>query len=288
MKTLSEDDEKKLEKNLTWIFADRRSGTTWLAAELLSYKTKKIDEPLIGQHIGRYTQSEQIINRTIDIQKDREDYFFSKKYNDVWKYFLRKLILNRIYVQFQTTSEKIIIKEPSGSLAADILLQCFPNSKFIFLLRDGRDIVDSKIDALSLGGWELKLYKEIRKEVPSKRRIIFIRRTANYWVGLMEILMRAYDKHAKNLRFKIRYEDLRHNTLSELKKLYQFLEIDIDDNALGKIVNKYSFDNLPESEKGEGKFRRSASPGDWKKNFNEEEKQILNEIMGNTLKKMDY
>ena len=52
MKFLSEEEELALEKNLVWVFADRRSGTTWLAKELLSHQTKIMDEPLIGLHLG--------------------------------------------------------------------------------------------------------------------------------------------------------------------------------------------------------------------------------------------
>jgi len=41
---------------------------------------------------------------------------------------------------------KIIIKEPHGSLAADTISECLPNSKIIILLRDGRDVLDSEVD----------------------------------------------------------------------------------------------------------------------------------------------
>ena len=40
--------------------------------------------------------------------------------------------------------------------------------------------------------------------------------------------------------------------------------------------------------RGKGKFARSASPGKWKDNFNEKEIQLMNEIMGETLKRVGY
>ena len=95
MKELSFEEELKLEKKLVWIFADRRSGTTWLANELLSYDTNSMDEPLIGQHLGRNFQIKEGFARTIEIQMERDNYFFSKKFKKTWLYFLRKLILNR-------------------------------------------------------------------------------------------------------------------------------------------------------------------------------------------------
>jgi len=54
------------------------------------------------------------------------------------------------------------------------------------------------------------------------------------------------------------------------------------------LIQKYNFDNIPANKKGSGKFYRSATPGKWKENFNEEEKKIMEEIMGESLKKLGY
>jgi len=60
---LSEKEENILEKNLVWIFGTHRSGTTWLATELLSYKTYAWNEPYIGGHLGRRSVSRQQLHR---------------------------------------------------------------------------------------------------------------------------------------------------------------------------------------------------------------------------------
>jgi len=288
MNILSEDDELTLEKNLIWIFADRRSGTTWLAKELLSYNTNWMDEPLIGLHLGRYEFSKNRFTRMLEMQADRKDYFFSKEQKDTWQFFLRKLILNRINNQFDDISKKIIIKEPTGSMASDILAQCLPHSKIIILLRDGRDIIDSKIDAESPGGWEIKEKKGFRQEVTRTNRPQYIRKFSILWNGIIEILLKAYENHSSELRLLLKYEDLRVNTFEELKKIYQFLEIKIDDKEIQKIVNKFAFENIPENQKGQGEFKRFASPGKWRENFNDEEKALINNLIGETLKKLGY
>jgi len=283
---LSTEEELVLEKNLVWVFADRRSGTTWLK-ELLSYNTKIMDEPLIGLHLGRTCFTpEHTVKRMIDKECNRTDYFFSKPYKEVWNYFLRKLILNRIHNQFNNLTDKIIIKEPSGSISSDIIAQCLPNSRIIILLRDPRDIVDSKVDEVSAGGWELK--KGVKPPLEEKMRLEFIIKNASLWVGIAEILLDTYEKHSKDLRYILHYEDLLANTVKELQKLYQFLGIGVDENNLNSIVEKYSFKNVPLEEKGRGEFRRFASPGKWKENFNDEEKKILNDIIKNMLPKVGY
>ena len=285
IKELSTEQESQLEQNLVWIFASRRSGTTWLGKELLSHETRFLDEPLIGIHLGRYEMSKTGLVRSFDVQKDRKDYFFSDVFGDSWKFYLRKLILNRIYSQFQDLTHKIIIKEPTGSIASDILAQCIPNSKIIVLLRDGRDVLDSIIDGLEKGGWESQ---DKHPELTGDKRLEFIRQRSRFWTKLMKVLMDTFDSHNKKLCLKIRYEDLRKNTLEELQKIYQFLEIDVKQKVLEELVQKYSFENLPETEKGKGKFKRSATPGKWKESFNEEEKQVIEHLMGEMLRKLEY
>ncbi|HUS50079.1 MAG TPA: sulfotransferase domain-containing protein, partial [Candidatus Paceibacterota bacterium] len=100
--------------------------------------------------------------------------------------------------------------------------------------------------------------------------------------------LEAFENHSKNLRCMIKYEDLLNNTFDELKNLYKFIDVKISDDDLLKIIDKYSFKNLPEDEKGSGKFTRSATPGKWRENFSEDEQNIMNEIMGTMLKKLGY
>ena len=289
MKVLSEEDELLFEKNLVWVFADRRSGTTWLTHELLSYHTKVVDELLIGLHLGRVVEKKDGFERTLDTEMNRKDYFFSESYKETWIFFLRKLILNRIYNQFQNLSETIIIKEPTGSMAADIIAKCLPQSKIIIVLRDGRDIVDSKIDENSPGGWELEREKGgINQEITPTRRLNFIKVYSKRWVILMEILMKAYEKHHNDLRYLLKYENLRQDTFPEIQKIYKFIGIEINPETLEKIVKKYEFEDIPKEKRGKGQFRRFATPGKWKENFNEEEQLIMNSFMKDTIKKLNY
>ncbi len=86
----------------------------------------------------------------------------------------------------------------------------------------------------------------------------------------------------------VKYEELRKNTFETIFSIYKFLKIEISENDLNKIISKYSYENIPEDEKGQGKFVRFASPGKWKENFTNEEVDITNKIMGETLKSLGY
>jgi len=287
LRELNSREEKILEKNLVWMFASPRSGTQWLGTQLLSHNTLVSIGPSIGLNIGSISQYfENDIVRDIELRSDEPDSFFSPVYKKSWMHFLRKFILNRIYSQFQNLSTKIIITDPEGSIGADIISECLSNSKIIILLRDGRDVIDSVVDSYKKNSWALKKYP-LQSLTKDNRKSIIIKR-AKFYVKVSEVLIQAYEKHSKKLRFKVKYEDLRKNTHKELKKLYNFIGIKITKNDLEQIIEKYSFENIPEKKKGSGKVTRSASPGKWTENFNNKEKKIIAKIIKDTLKNLGY
>jgi len=284
VKELTIEQENELEKNLIWIFASPRSGTTWLGARLLAEHFLSIDEPKIGSHLGFSRLGKNTIEDLTSLE-NRDDYFFSNQFKDTWKYFLRKLILNRIYAQIRDTGKKIIIKEPNGSIGADIISDSLPNSKIIILLRDGRDIVDSLVDAFSEKGW---LAKKGGTTLSVDDRLEFIKEQSNRWKNLVNILLKIQKIHPKGNRILIKYEDLLGETFKVLKNIFQFLNVKLDDNEIKEIVEKHSYKNIPSEVKGKGMAIRSASPGKWKRNFNEDEKEMMTNIMNKTLFSLGY
>jgi len=135
------------------------------------------------------------------------------------------------------------------------------------------------------GGW---LARSNGHHITDEQRPLFIEEEAVTIQKTWEVLLSAYKKHDDDLKYCIRYEDLRINTLQELKKLYEFLEIEIEIETLKKIVQKYDFKNIPDDQKGQGKSKRSAIPGLWKKDLTPQEKTIIHKILGSTLKSLGY
>ena len=126
------------------------------------------------------------------------------------------------------------------------------------------------------------------KPINPKQRTRTIKWYSYQWVKINERIYRAFDNHSPDLRLSVKYEDLKNNTLSELRKIYDFLKIEITDNQLEEIINKHDFKKIPEKDKGQGKFFRSASPGSWQKNFSKEEQDLMNSIMKKTLDELNY
>jgi len=272
---LTEEKENILEKKLVWVFGSPRSGTTWFALQLLKHKANvHWDEPFIGWHLDA--------NR--EFQRERGDYFFSDRHKKNWLPALRKLILARAYSHAQTVQLNVIIKEPNGSCGADRIIECVPNSKMIFVLRDGRDVVDSLIDAHRPDSWHKRLKPLLTQEMREEK----IKQHSKMWKKIVEIVIQVYNNHPPELRHMLKYEELKKDTFTELKKMYEFLGISIEDEEIQKIVDKYQFDKIPDSEKGPGKFIRIATPGAWKDHFNEKEQDLMHSIMSKTLQKWGY
>jgi len=279
--SLTEEQEKTLEKKIVWVFGSPRSGTTWLGTQLLSHK-KNITwhEPYIGYHLGLFKKS---------WYKNRKEYFFSEYHKNNWLPFLRKLILARTFSLSQTLEKNIIIKEPNGSNSADIIMECFPNSKLIFLQRDGRDVVDSLMDTHQANSWSKQIPNLNRK--PLETEIVkneAIKKYSENWKEITNIVWETFKKHKPEFCLLVKYEDLIKDTHSNLKKIYQFLDVNIENSELNEIIERHDFKNIPSDQKGSGKFYRSASPGAWKNNFTTKEQELMNSIMSETLKQFEY
>ncbi len=193
--------------------------------------------------------------------------------------------MSRIYSEFNDISKKIIVKEPNGSHGADIISASLPKSKFILIIRDCRDIIDSGLDSMKKGGWRANWQEH---NIKDDQRLSFVEKEARTLKSTWEVAFNAYEQHANDLKYIVHYEDLRENTYQEVKKLYKFLEIEIDDDNLKKLVEKSSFENIPEDQKGSCKHARSATPGLWKSNLKQSEIELIHEILGSMLKKFGY
>ena len=150
----------ELERQLVWVFGSPRTGSTWLLNLVCSHPdVMGIDEPGIGMHLALYAPevlgappagfaADQL--RVNDSRAGDDDYFFAASYAGVWRKSLRAMLLDRLAAQVDRNGRRprvLVIKEPNGSLGADVVLSALPTSRLLCMLRDGRDVVDSQLDA---------------------------------------------------------------------------------------------------------------------------------------------
>jgi hypothetical protein len=286
--------ERPSEEQLTWIFGSSRSGSTWLERMLSEFpEVQPVDETGIGHHLGVWRpiplawatcDEPPHLSTFAAVKSDRPDYFFSEEHRAGWEPLLRNFILDRLALQYEP-GRRMVIKEPGGSQVADWVMSLLPGSRLVFLLRDGRDVVDSWLDAYQDGGW---ITEDGGFQVADYGRIAFIRWQATVWLYRTAATQRAYDAHAPDRRVLVRYEELLADPERELGRVIETIGLRASPDRLRATVEKHAYTNVPVGQRGAGKFVRAASPGSWRERLTDEEQQALLEIVGDTCRAYGY
>jgi hypothetical protein len=240
----------------------------------------------------------EILPRTVNrMIGSFSSYAFSTSYANVWRPEARRLTLVRLHAVVERARAAglnqavdpplVLIKEVNGSHAADVVMSLFPRSRMIFLVRDGRDVLDSLVDAHRTGGWLAYLGRGGGFETTEERRE-FVRATAGHWTARMNACARAFDAHPNDLRIEVRYEELLADTAARLGELNRWLGMPSAPQRMEAIAERHAFANVPKRRRGAGKSRRSASPGAWREGLTTEEQAVAQEIMGETLSGLGY
>jgi hypothetical protein len=232
------------------------------------------NEPLVGNLFGNFHYFR------VGGRKQGRQYILGEPYKETWLGPMRDLILAGAAARFPGVigGGYLIIKEPNGSIGAPLLMEALPESRMIFLIRDPRDVVASSMDARSEGSW-LSERREAQRRTskPDRNPNVYVRMRANSYVQQIEKTGQAYRAHGGR-KVMVRYEDLRADTLETMKRIYSALEIPVEEAELARSVEKNSWENIPEQEKGEGKKRRKAKPGGWREDLTARQVEIVEDI----------
>ena len=287
---------------LAWIFGSSRSGSTWLLRMLSSLeRVVPIDDPHLGHHLGVWrpiplawatAKDPPKLGTLADYKRQKRDYLFSDRYRDTWVPQLRELISARFEAQAGEDIAAaggmerpvVVVKEP-GSHAADRIMDLFPASGLIFLLRDGRDVVDSWVDAYRDGSWATE---EGAYPVEDGGRAALIRWQASVWLHRTEVVQETYARTDPGRRVLIRYEEMRADPPAALARICAMLGIEATDGQLEEIANAHEFSRVPESHRGNGREIRRAQPGGWADHMSREEILAMHEILAEKLDELGY
>jgi hypothetical protein len=284
---------------ISWIFGSSRSGSTWLLRMLGDIDgVATIDDPHIGHHLGPWrpislawaaADGEPELQVLPDVKRDKRGYFFNDRYRSAWEPALRELISVRFAAEADEACPRgrraIVVKEP-GSQSADLLLSLFPDSKLVFLLRDGRDVVDSWIDAYDAGTWAIE---EGAFEAAPEGREALVRWLARVWAFRTATVREAFERHDPGRRVLVRYEDLLGDATDALARICTVTGLaDPADPVIAKIAEQHRFSRLPLSRTGAGKEQRAATPGAWRHNLTAREQAAMDEALGEELERSGY
>jgi hypothetical protein len=287
---------------LAWIFGSSRSGSTWLLKMLAELDpVVPIDDPHIGHHLGVWRpiplawatcKDPPKLGTLADYKRQKRSYLFADRYRDTWMPKLRELIGARFEAQASEYMEEnglrdrpvVVVKEP-GSHAADTIMDLFPDSALIFLLRDGRDVVDSWLDAYRDGSWATA---EGAYPLDDTGRPALIRWQSSVWLHRTEVVQQTYARTDPERRVLVRYEEMRDDPASALERICGVLGIEAGDAELRGIAAENEFTQVPRSKRGAGQAIRRAQPGGWADHMSRREIALMTEIMGDKLEELGY
>jgi len=286
------------EDRLVWIFGSSRSGSTWLLKMLADLRgVVPIDDPHLGHHLGVWRpiplawaacEDPPALRTLLDLKATEPGYFFSEHHRDAWWEPLRQLIAARFEAQAaevlgdHAVARAFVVKEP-GSQVAPLLGELFPASKLIFLLRDGRDVVDSWLDAYSEGSWAIP---GGAFPVSEAGRIPLIRWLSAVWAHRSQAVLEAYEARPERDRIMIRYEDLRGETERCMTSICEIARL--DPGPVAEVVAAHRFERVPGSVRGRLQAVRRARPGGWRTNLSAAEQAVMHEELGETLARFGY
>jgi hypothetical protein len=264
--------------NILWIFGSGRSGSTWLSSMMGDMSNQVLwGEPWVGTLFGNFYYSQGEGRR-------QNPQFIMGRHRESWLRSIRNFVLDAAAVTFPDLkkNEYLVIKEPNGSIGAPLMMEALPESRMILLTRDPRDVVASSLDARREGGWHYeknrkRLYEDGRKEPPKRGSVAFAENRAHNYLQGMGNAKKAYDAHG-GPKALVRYEELRADTLGEMKRIYATLGVPVNQEELARVVAKHSWENIPEEEKGEGKFYRKGKPGGWKEDLTPEQAEAIERV----------
>ena len=263
-------------ENIVWIFGAGRTGSTWLSQMMGEIEGHSVwFEPWVGALFDPY-------HLRLEHRKGRH-FILTPRYRSTWLKSIRSFVLDGAGVRFPEVSKKneyLVIKEPGGSVGAPLLIEAVPESRMILLVRDPRDVAASWMDARRKGGWRHKDRNQEDGEsetLADRDPLAYMRKRAKTYLQVMGNAKQAYEAH-EGYKVLVRYEDLRADTLGTMKRIYSTLEIPVEEAQLVQAVNKHAWENIPEDEKGQGKFYRKATPGGWKEDLTQEQVKTVEKI----------
>ena len=270
-------------ESVVWIFCSNRSGSTWLSSMMGEIEDHEVwNEPLVGKLFGDLYYAGAAGHQKV------KHYILGDYHKASWLDSIQSFVLSEATARFPEVAEAgyLIIKEPNGSIGAPLLSEAMPASRVIFLVRDPRDVAASGLDAARKGSWQYENAADRgwKREAPADNQPdVWVRRRAQNYVRHAGKGRDAYEAH-KGPKVLIRYEELRDDTLGTMERLYSTLGIQVGEEDLARAVERHAWENIPENEKGQGKFYRKAKPGGWREDLTPGQVEIVEQVSAPLLK----
>lgn len=269
-----------------FIAGTERSGTTWLQIMLNGHP----DIACRGE--GHFV--DHLIPKIDDLFDEYQSTIgaFNKSYfkdtdgfptpNDAHRTFIKRMSIAMLMADFDTDKVQPVYgeKTPGNVRHLDTLLGLFPNARFVFIVRDGRDV------AVSL--W----HHGRRKNAPDRPPLGDLAKgLASSWQSDIKKLMNFRDRYPKRTHI-VRYEDLHSTPDTELTDLFKFLDVAVTDETISAAIEagdfkKFSGGRTRGEEDNSAQFRKGIV-GDWQNYEDTDIDTIFRQFANDEMTRMGY
>lgn len=217
-----------------WIFmvGAPRSGSTWLQLMLGSHphivtgQESQVFSEYVAPLHERWRRELTYPDSELVRQHGIAPYLSEAEFLGLLRGFVRGVV--RGSVRQKPEAHYFLEKSPSSTFHIPLIHRCFPETAFIHIVRDGRDVAASLLHAAQSWG---------RDWAPGN-----MREAARLW---SESVRAARGAALLTERFiEVRYEDLLLNTTAELERLAAFLGITWSSTELERVKNTFRFEKL--------------------------------------------
>jgi len=242
-----------LNQQLVFIIGAPRSGTTWLQAMLAAHEAVCTSEEL---HLYKYIspwpaiwQEQEAQNKESGLNVGLSSVMSQDDLHD----FMRDFLV-RIYARVAEKKPQasiIVDKQPMYALNVHLLNQLMPETIFVHIIRDGRDVAASWLAASKDWG--------------------------RVWAtGDINAAARAWKLHVTKGReaqafgdryIEIRYEDLQTDGVNMLQAVFDRIGLSLERSAVEAIYAQHSLDKMRKNYTTQGDAQPTATPFAVPKNF---------------------
>lgn len=192
----------------------------------------------------------------------------------------------REYFENQSQGADFVVeKNPRNSLRIPYVHAIFPDAKFIYIVRDGRDVACSLVPGCGGEKW-LHNRPPAWHEYYTKYEGAL--RCAYGWRDIVEISLRDLSLVP---HIMIRYEDLISSPLRVATDIFKFMGLDMHSDTVEfckKISDDTSFDYHAKFQDQWFRNNHSSRIGRWRENLNNDEKSAIIPLLSPLLKKLGY
>ncbi len=151
------------------------------------------------------------------------------------------------------THRFLVEKSPSHLYVMKLIHELYPGSRFVNVLRDGRDVSVSVRSAAK--SWVPEWSQTFGRSITASARV---------WSQAVRHTRRA-GAELGDLYHEVRYEQIKQDPISSYSQLFDFCNIPYDEGLLQQIFETTDF--VANYTPGEDRRRRGGRVGDWRTHF---------------------